>query len=270
MITINANTKIAKLIKLHPDALEAIIKLSPKFNKLRNPILRKVIAGRTSIAMASKIGSCTVDDFFHSLQPLGFEIDTTIPENNEIEVKTAAPEFQQNLTAEKIIPLDVRPIIDGGEDPLNQIIQKVNGIRPGTALKIINSFEPTPLIKLLQKKCFESYTEKINEELFHTYFFKPTETACLEDKTDVNAVDWDAVLKRFDGKLQTIDVRDKKMPIPMHLILASLNELPAGKALFVYHKRIPVFLLPELEEMSYSYRIKEICDGEVRLLIYKE
>jgi hypothetical protein len=45
--------------------------------------------------------------------------------------------------------------------------------------------------------------------------------------------------------------------------------LPTDKALFVYHKRIPVFLLPELEEQQFSYRIKEISDGEVQLLIYK-
>ena len=77
MTTINANTKIAALIKQHPDALETIVGISPKFTKLRNPILRKVIAGRTSIAMASKLGGCSIDDFFNKLQPLGFEIDKT-------------------------------------------------------------------------------------------------------------------------------------------------------------------------------------------------
>ncbi|MBK7558869.1 MAG: DUF1858 domain-containing protein [Chitinophagaceae bacterium] len=66
MITINANTKIASLIRLHPDALETIVSISPKFTKLRNPILRKVIAGRTSISMASRIGGCSVEDFFKS------------------------------------------------------------------------------------------------------------------------------------------------------------------------------------------------------------
>ncbi len=64
MISINANTKIAYLLKQHPDALEAIISISPKFNKLKNPLLRKLMAGRTSISMASKIGGCTVNDFF--------------------------------------------------------------------------------------------------------------------------------------------------------------------------------------------------------------
>jgi len=76
-MTINANTKIAAILKQHPDALDAIVSISPKFEKLRNPLLRKIMAGRTSLAMASKIGGCSVNDFFVKLQPLGFEIDST-------------------------------------------------------------------------------------------------------------------------------------------------------------------------------------------------
>ena len=68
MILINPQTKIADLIKSHPDALEAIISLSPDFKKLRNPVLRKLMAGRTSISMASRIGGCKPDDFFEILK----------------------------------------------------------------------------------------------------------------------------------------------------------------------------------------------------------
>ena len=58
MKSINANTKIAHLIKAHPDAMEAIISIIPKFESLRNPELRKEMAGRTSIAIASGIAGC--------------------------------------------------------------------------------------------------------------------------------------------------------------------------------------------------------------------
>ena len=67
MLTINANTKIGALLKESPDALEAIISISPKFNKLRNPFLRKVMASRATINMASKVGGCSVNDFFEKL-----------------------------------------------------------------------------------------------------------------------------------------------------------------------------------------------------------
>ncbi len=60
------------------------------------------------------------------------------------------------------------------------------------------------------------------------------------------------------------------MPQPMMTILEELEKLSANKALLVYHKRIPVFLLPELKEREFDYRIKEIAPDQVRLLIFKD
>lgn len=271
MIKINANTKIATLIKLHPDALETIVSISPKFTKLRNPILRKVIAGRTSIAMASKLGGCSVDDFFIKLQPLGFEIDKAAVTFNKVNENKPVPEFMKNIQADKIVELDVRPVIENGKDPLNIILQKVKALETGYVLKIINSFEPTPLMHLLSKQGFESYAEVISDELVNTFFYKKSDKPMqFENKVTAYSAGWDEILNRFNGKLETVDVRNLEMPLPMHTILEALNTLPEDKALFVYHKRIPVFLLPELEEQHFSYRIKEISDAEVHLLIYKD
>jgi len=52
-------------------------------------------------------------------------------------------------------------------------------------------------------------------------------------------------------------------------ILEALETLPADTALYVHHKRIPVFLLTELKERNFDYRIKEVSEGEVYLLIFK-
>jgi hypothetical protein len=59
------------------------------------------------------------------------------------------------------------------------------------------------------------------------------------------------------------------MPMPMMTILESMEKLQEGDALYVHHKRIPVFLLTELKERNFEYRIREINDSEVYLLIYK-
>ena len=267
---ISANTKIASILKHHADALEAIVSISPRFTKLRNPVLRKVMAARTSIAMASKLGACTVEDFFNKLQPLGFEVDKTAVVSEEDIVNKVAPSFMENIAADKIVELDVRPIIEAGKDPLEIIVKKVRSLEPGFILKIINSFEPTPLMLLLGKQGFESYAENISDNIVHTYFYKKSGIHVLaEYNEDDYAIGWDEILNRFKGRLESIDVRPLEMPLPMHRILEALETLPNDKALFVYHKRIPVFLLPELEEQHFSYRIKEISEAEVHLLIYK-
>lgn len=265
---INTTTKIAAILKQNPQALEAIVSISPAFQKLRNPLLRKLMAGRTSLQAAAKLGGCTVEDFFQKLEPVGFEIDRGAAVMKE--EKKPMPQFVTALTKEQLIELDVRPVIAAGSDPLNLILEKLKTVQPGQVLKITNTFEPAPLIAMLEKKGFETYVDTISNDLVETYFYKAVESAPAVSQPMIQATgDWEQVLARFGDKLQKIDVRHLEMPQPMLAILESLEHLPADTALSVHHKRIPVFLLPELAQRGFEYRIKEIRDGEVQLLIFK-
>lgn len=265
---INFNTKIAALLKHHPNALEAIISISPKFEKLRNPLLRKIMAGRTSISMASKVGGCSVDDFLMKLEELGFVIDKSTQPIMEKNKKR--PDFMSFVQSGRVVEMDVRPMLALGADPLNTILEAIKNMQTESVLRIINTFEPSPLIKMLEKKGFMSYVDKINDDLVETYFYKKTEANSFEIDYLMDASKgWDEVLSQFAQNTQTIDVRAFEMPQPMLMILEALEQLPENKALYVYHKRIPVFLLPELSERKFDYRIKEFSDSEAHLLIYK-
>ncbi|HEU0109299.1 MAG TPA: DUF2249 domain-containing protein [Flavisolibacter sp.] len=267
-MVINANTKIASILKQNSKALDAIISISSKFEKLRNPLLRKLMAGRTTLSMASKLGGCTLNDFYKKLEPLGFEIDLrTVAEKEE---KKTVPDFIIGLSKQQVINFDVRNLIASGQDPLQQILDKLKTVGPGKALKIINTFEPTPLILMLEKKGFITYVDMISNDHYETYFYKNVkENAPLIEKQVNQQNDWEQLIGQFGSHIKTIDVRHLEMPRPMHSILEAMDDLPDATALFVYHKRIPVFLLPELKERGFDYRIKEISDGEIHLLIYK-
>lgn len=268
---INAQTKIAAVLKQHPDALETIIKLSPDFKKLRNPILRKLMAGRTSISMAAKIGGVTPEDFFEALKPLGFETDLNKPVIDEKPERKPFPDGLKALSSDKIIRFDVRTMLADGADPLREIQQKVKELRDGEALNIINTFEPVPLIKLLEKQGFSTYVDEVADDQYETYFYK---TGGSQEKVELAADaetsgDWNEILKKYEGKLQEVDVRHLEMPMPMMTILEALETLPEEKALYVHHKRIPVFLLTELRDRNFDFRINDVADGEVYLLIFK-
>ncbi|MBX2931418.1 MAG: DUF2249 domain-containing protein [Chitinophagaceae bacterium] len=268
---INAQTKIAALLKHHPDALETIVAIAPDFKKLRNPILRKLMAARTSIAMASKVGGCKPEDFFKALAPLGFEVDS----NNTVVAETTTenkpiPDYLKNMQPEQIVNFDVRAILASGKDPLKQIQQKVKELKVNQILLIINNFEPVPLIHLLQKQGFESYVKYVDENTIETYFYKTANTESTAIEANVPASeDWEQILQQFENNLVEIDVRHLEMPMPMMTILEALETLPNEKALYVHHKRIPVFLLTELKDRNFDYRIKEVQEGEVYLLIFK-
>lgn len=268
-MTINANTKIAKIIKQNPEALEAIISINPKFEKLLNPLLRRLMAARTSIGMASQIAGFDVELFYEKLLPLGFEIDRKVGHEANKE-KPKLPAFFSSISPDQIVSFDVRPIINTGKDPLKLIVEKVKSIPAGGVLKIINSFEPTPLISLLNKQGFESFIDNLDDETVETYFYKKDTQVFEMTGQEKNDQGWDDLLQKFKDNLVTVDVRNLEMPQPMMTILSELENLSDGTALFVYHKRIPVFLLPELKERKFDYRINEIAPNEVRLLIFKD
>lgn len=274
---INERTKIAALLKYHPDALETIVKLSPDFKKLRNPLLRALMAGRTTIAMASKIGGCKPEDFFKALAPLGFERDypQTDDAENSVANNKPKPAYLQHIHPNQLVNFDVREMLAKGNDPLKAIQQKVKLLLPGEVLVIINSFEPVPLIKLLERQGFKSYVNPIDTDTIETFFYKiatddkPVEDVPVEKKKLIAPGDWQMLLKQYEDNMVEIDVRRLEMPMPMMTILENLETLPPDNALYVHHKRIPVYLLEELAEREFDYRIKEVQDGEVYLLIFK-
>lgn len=182
----------------------------------------------------------------------------------------AIPEFISNLKKEQVHELDVRPVIATGKDPFGIIMERVKTLEAGQVLKIINTFEPVPLIRILEKQGFTVYVDTLNNKLIETYFFKPN---AIEIKSIVpdqpEETCWETTLEKFKNKMQTLDVRQLEMPLPMTTILETLENLPDDQALFVYHKRLPVFLLPELAERKFEFRSNETTTGEVELLIFK-
>jgi TusA-related sulfurtransferase len=267
-MTINSDTKIAAIIKFHPSALETIISINPTFEKLRNPFLRKVMAGRTSISTAAKIARCTVEDFYTKLEPLGYIIERK--KSTSKSTKNKMPSFISALNKKDIVILDVRPILLSEIDPLTKILNHLERIEPNQVLKIINTFEPTPLIILLQKKGFLSYTDQIDDQTIETYFYKSMNAPSIKDeKVSPSTSSWETIKLKYQNNTTYLDVRELEMPLPMIKILEAVAELTMHNALLVYHKRIPVFLIPELIEQKISYLIKEISSDEVHLLIFK-
>lgn len=171
-----------------------------------------------------------------------------------------------------VISLDVRPIIEGGSDPFKEIMITIKKLKPAETLQIINSFEPIPLIHKLEKQGFKTWTERPEQGVVHTFFQKGSEGKQKENENKENTnskESFDEKLQFFEGKIKTIDVRHLEMPEPMTAILQELELLPQGHALFVEHKKVPQFLLPELKSRNFVILYKKISENHLQLIIYK-
>ncbi|KAA5539968.1 DUF2249 domain-containing protein [Adhaeribacter rhizoryzae] len=262
-LKISANTRISTIIRANPAAIEVIASINKHFEKLRNPILRKVLASRVTIADAARIGGTKVEVFFDKLKSLGFVSDR-VGEGTKISAPSSQPAFPPLG-----ITLDVRETLQAGQDPFKEIITAAEKLSKNQSMLIINTFEPVPLYAVLRKKGFTHYTDQTEENLVHTYFYRT-------DKPENNAISgpdflnsFERLQQQYQHSLIEIDVRNLEMPQPMMNILEALFKLTPEQALFVYHCRIPQYLLQELTARGFAFAIAEPGPDEVRLLIYK-
>ncbi|MFN8231228.1 MAG: DUF2249 domain-containing protein [Bacteroidia bacterium] len=271
---INENTKISTIIAHNPDAIEKIVSIAKHFEKLRIPVLRKVLASRVSIKQAAKIGGVTVQDFFDKLSTIGF-VCTKL---NKTDNLTNINKHEQHFISENIIELDVREMLQNNIDPFNKIMKLTKNFPLKSTLKIINTFEPTPLIAILEKKDFNYKVEHVSANLVNTYFYKNNNPDSLnintiKDKGNIisvsESISSKELINLYAGKIKEIDVRNLEMPQPMISILNELKLLPNNFMLLVHHKKVPQFLFPELVENNFKWLVEEIAEGNVKLYIFK-
>ncbi|MEP6613337.1 MAG: DUF2249 domain-containing protein [Mucilaginibacter sp.] len=270
--TISAQTKISQLLEVNRDlVIKTLTGLNSKFSRLKNPVLRNLLIKRVSIADACKISNTDIADFMRSMEQIGFHVAGGMP----VEADWPGVEnvFEE---AYNYLELDVRPLLAQDKDPLKEILSCIKKLDENQGLKLINTFEPLPLIHLLADKGFSNRVEQAGPNTVITYFnkIKSGKEEIITVPADEQTPDgqqFDQLLANFQpAKVKYLDVRDLEMPKPMLAILELAPNLVAGNVLFVYHKKVPVYLLPELEKLGLQYIFKTIAPGNVNMLIYKK
>lgn len=271
---ITANTKISKIIKHDKKVIDVIASINKHFRKLKNPILCKMLASRVSVADAAKIGGVSTEAFLKKLQENGY----TVQFNGSLSDSEGNTKVQNNSSNNKImdktnvVKLDARPILSGGVDPFDEIMKTLKGMKDDQTLLIINTFEPIPILNILKKRGYEYETERPEPGVVYTYLRKTEREPATKEVTETKTGetdDFEIVEARFTGKMREIDVRDLEMPMPMVVTLEELEKLKEGEALYVHHKRLPQYLLPELENRGFKLVQKPVDEDNLKLIIYK-
>lgn len=266
---ITKDMKISKILELYPQALQVLTNFSPHFKKLNNKLLRKTLASRVTVEQAAKIADVDLYSLLFELnKSINIEYKSTT-NNKETMIENTAPkekpEILQNLRSEKIIKLDVRPILDSGKDPFLEIMSAVKSLKDDQVLNLINSFEPLPLYNVMKNKGFEHWTEK-EGNVFNVFFYKGTEStnqnAGVEHSSNDNSFDYENVIE--------IDVRDLVPPEPMMKILENISKVDEKTVMVVHHHREPMMLYPKLEERGYEAVTNKINDNYYKVVITKK
>jgi uncharacterized protein (DUF2249 family) len=172
-----------------------------------------------------------------------------------------------------IVEFDVRPTLASGVDPFEAIMGKLKEMNDDQTLLVINTFEPIPLLNILKTKGYEYEVERPEDGAVYTYLKKIVEgdVKSTSEKEEIagDEFTYDQVEARFKDRMHEIDVRDLEMPMPMVTVLEEVEKIDSSNALYVHHKKLPQYLLPELSDRGYNYVHKEIDADNLKLIIYR-
>lgn len=151
---INLHIKVSDLLDAYPQLEGTLLELSPAFSKLRNPILRRTVAKVTTLQQAAKVAGISPILLLETLrQAAGLPIDNS---NESIDIENEQkdkPEWFGEMNI--IIRFDARPIIESGENPMQEIIRLSKELQNNQIMELTAPFKPVPIMDLLKSKGFE-------------------------------------------------------------------------------------------------------------------
>lgn len=156
--------------------------------------------------------------------------------------------------------IDIRALLQRGEEPLPMLVEQSRDIPVGGALVIDAPFDPGPLRRLLARAGFADHAEQLGPEHWRIWFCRERPAAPATPDTRPEAA---MIWQDEDG--WHIDVRGLDPPEPMLAIIALIETPAVGGPVIVHHEREPVYLYPELAERGWSWAFLDGDEGEVRL-----
>jgi uncharacterized protein (DUF2249 family) len=261
-----ASWKISEVLQKHPDLLDYLADLTPAFNKLRNPMIRKVQTRLVTVEQAARIAGIDPRVLVRKLnQAAGITPrDTGTTTETAGPAPTGPPAWFRNTEVSQ--GLDVRPMLERGEEPFKLITIAARTVPVGQVLRLIVGFEPLPLYDALGKQGFAHWGEQDEDGTWHVEFLRERDPGKpVRPASSGREIDWDEPA----ATEVTIDVSELVPPEPMVKILQALETMPDGGRLLVHHVRRPIHLYDRLDEMGYAHDTREIAPDHVEVLIEK-
>jgi uncharacterized protein (DUF2249 family) len=272
-MVIRKQDRVSSVLAADESLVEVFVGVSPAFERLRNPALRKVMSRLVTVEQAARVAGVDADDLVARLNagPCGGGTAGCGPSAGPARSGRAGeaagdrPTRLATIPPESVVELDVREDLRQGREPFSRIMAARRQLPAGGALLLRAIFEPVPLYGVMEKHGLAHHTEQLGPDDWCVWFFalessdQPVAgTGGTEDGGGSAALEEGVVV---------LDVRGLEPPEPMVRTLAALEALPPDATLVQVNVRVPRFLLPQLEERGFVYEVREQEPDVVRLFI---
>ena len=167
--------------------------------------------------------------------------------------------------------LDVRPLLENGEDPLLHVIQLSMMVPPDGFMLLDAPFNPTPLRGVLAGQGFSSWGRRLDGGGAWRIAFRRDGLGTRGDESTGAECPGPAGEAKtwFEGDEIHMDVRGLQPPLPMLSILRMCKTAGRDTVIIVHHERDPVYLIPELAELGWEFQYLDGEAGEVRMRLVR-
>lgn len=168
-LQITPQTRIGDFLDCYPEDEELLISLSPAFQKLRNPVLRRTIGRVATFQQVAVVGNISLETIINTLRKAAGQNQTNENMSTNNNLNTKPTWFNATMIAET---LDAREMLQSGQHPLAEVIKRTSEMGSNQIFELITPFTPMPLIEKVIANGFEAYVEEISDSEKHTYFLR--------------------------------------------------------------------------------------------------
>ncbi len=175
----NGKTRLSEALAYGPAVLEYVISLNKHdFERLRSPLLFKVMPPRISLSRVAAIANIPEKEFLAKLNELaGLSMKESESQSQANEPLPCSPverpSWLKELGANAITWVDVTSIDDKQGDPMPPINIAVNASKAGQTVGIKHRWEPQPFYDIWHSRGFQFFSEQIEPDLWQIYVHRP-------------------------------------------------------------------------------------------------
>ncbi len=169
-LIITPHTRVSELLEVYPELEKVLIELSPAFERLRNPVLRRTIARFTTLKHAASIAGIKVEDIVNRLRKeTGQAGAYTGGEEEEFQQQPVPEWFSE---AEIIAQADAGEILEQGNEPVFTVLPSLKELPSGKIYLLKAPFLPAPLIEKGISLGCRVWVKKQDDQQYFVYFTK--------------------------------------------------------------------------------------------------
>lgn len=165
---ITPDTKIGELLAAYPQIEDVLIGLSPTYQALKNPVLRRTVAKVATLRQVAQVGNIPIGTLISQLRCSVGQEGSDVDEGDA--VAASRPDWAR---ADRIArSFDAREVIQAGGHPMERVMSDLAALDAGAIYELITPFVPVPLVDLARAKGFDGYSFTESPGLIRTYFHR--------------------------------------------------------------------------------------------------